>query len=116
MSAPAVFVRRADGHAELVSIGLDLWDHAGPIRGDRVLFFDRPLPYAVREPRPEGFASRDGQEWLLVEPDVEETWREAGVDHIRRRLFLLDGEDGRLVGAYYWLEISDGATPGSPEG
>ena len=116
MSAPTVYVRRRDGHADNVPIGLDLWDNAGPIRGDRVLFFDRPLPYPVREPYAEGIASRDGQEWLLVERDIEETWREQGKDHVRHRLFLLDGEDRRLVGAYYWLEVSDGATRGSPEG
>ncbi|HJN73325.1 MAG TPA: hypothetical protein QGF58_05260 [Myxococcota bacterium] len=103
--SPSVWIVRDDGWSGNVPIGLGLWTKEGPVREDRVIFFDRPLPFPVDNAPGRGLAARDGMEWELVEPDLEETWREGRKELLRHRIFLLDREEKRVVGAYYWLEI-----------
>lgn len=116
MSAPTIYVRRDGQPGAAVAVALELWTSSGPVRGDCVVFFDRPIPFPERHPEEHGLASGDGHEWVLVEPGVEETWRFAGEERVRMRLFLLDSASRRVVGAYYWLTAPDGAKPSSPEG
>lgn len=104
MSLRCFVARPGSPFAGTVPISLGLWTPDGPIRGDRVVFFDRPQ--AVDAPiSVDGRVAWESRDFALTVPEVYERWRERDVELVRYRCLLVErGDEGRAVGAYYWLD------------
>lgn len=98
-----VFVVRPGGvWRGSVPVGLDLWTRSGPVRGDRVIFFDRPRPVKDLELTDGSVASHD-REWALSKPELFEEWTEGRKSFKRWRALMVDTERKLAVGALFWL-------------
>ena len=97
----------------MVNVGLTLWATSGPVRGDRIIFLDRP--YLLKRPcTPDGGVFADGREWQLIEPELFETWREGRIEFQRYRALMLERESLEIVGEYYWLDTRELGSRSSP--
>lgn len=100
-----VFVVRPGGAWRgQVHVGLDLWTRSGPVREDRVIFFDRPQGAASVTLSDGSVASHD-REWQLGEPELFEEWTEGKKSYRRWRSLMVDVNRKVAVGAFYWLLV-----------
>ncbi|MCB9744860.1 MAG: hypothetical protein H6741_04030 [Alphaproteobacteria bacterium] len=87
-----------------VDVGLDLWTRSGPVREDRVIFFDRPKA-AEGVSLSDGSVSSSDWEWQLSAPELFEEWTEGSKSYRRWRALMVDPERKLAVGALYWLLV-----------
>lgn len=106
MSTSDCFVIRTGGTWRgTVPVGLTLWVRDEPVMGDRVIFHDRAVHWPHGLIDGDGRVYFDGQQWMLVDDGVEETFRgRDGQEFIRYRAWVVDEARQLVVGAYYWLE------------
>lgn len=104
-------VRPGGGWRGVVSVGLSLWTSHGPVRGDRIIFLDRPRRWLGTD-RTDGKVVTDGKEWPLVEPELFDSWREGRIEYLRYRALMLEPEAGEVIGEYFWLDTRAITTQG----